>query len=413
MILDLPSARRALAGLALGASFIALAACASTEPEREISSDVPVGQVEDAGYEDNPAIEVSELGYPATLGEAGEFAVFEPKADGRAVAIDYGIIDDALDLIVLNTGPSLRTAAPSRTPQAGTRLVSGHKSKVRLEGNKVFFSQFDRPTTQSFREYADSLIAIGNQIDITSLPRNDQLAYWFNLHNILVIATIAEQYPESRPRTIKIAGQPFHDAKMATIQGVDLSLSDIRRNIVYRYWSDPRVMYGFFHGDLASPNIRDRAWRGDNLDRGLNSNAREFVNSLRGVSEGRQNTLISPLFYEAQPGLFPDWPSDLRQHLRQFAKEDVELILLKNKPVGPRQYEDRTADLVGGAPKSQLSPVDTADPARNYSTSPEFAEMAREMQQKFETLRKEGQLSTRVIIIDQPTEDRDPDAPIE
>ena len=116
-------------------------------------------------------------------------------------------------------------------------------------------------------------------------------------------------------------------------------------------------MYGFFRGDLASPNIRGEAWKGDTVSAALNDNAREFVNALRGVRRrGRADLVVSPVYDEGRDRYFAGWPDDLRAHLREFAGKDVKVTIDRATDVVYGRYERRTADLTGGAyvtPKSQ------------------------------------------------------------
>ncbi|MEM9232760.1 MAG: DUF547 domain-containing protein, partial [Pseudomonadota bacterium] len=269
------SALRGVSLLAMGA--VALSSCETTTTSPTAASGTDVAEAAPITIEDGGSEAAK---YPATLGEAGAFSAFMPAPSGVGTEIDYEVISEGLEIIVFNTGPSTRIRARDRQgTRAGSRFVKGHDSPYRLEGNKIFLSQFDNDSGSAFRDYANSLEAIGNQIDITALPKNEQLAYWYNLHNMWVIALIAEDYPVRYPERIKVGpnNDPFHDGKVINIRGVEMSLSDIRRNIVYRYWDDPKVMYGFFHGDLGSPNINDKAFTSENLSRLLDRNAREFV----------------------------------------------------------------------------------------------------------------------------------------
>ncbi|RFB06102.1 DUF547 domain-containing protein [Parvularcula marina] len=389
-----------------GVSLLAIAAAALAACETTSSGDTAATAEVDVAPDSVGDGGASESFYPLTLGEAGVFAAFEPAPNGRTTNIDYEVISEALEIIVFDTGPSTRIRARDRQgTRAGSRIVKGHNSPYRLEGNKIFLSQFDDESGNSFREYAENLVDIGNKIDITTLPRNEQLAYWFNLHNMWVIAILADEYPVRYPERIKIDGALFHDAKIMNISGVDLSLSDIRTNIVYRYWDDPRVMYGFFHGDLGSPSIDDEAYTSENINRILDRNAREFVNALRGVQRGRSKVYISKLYYEARAGLFPNWPVDLLAHLENFADEEVSMILLENGAnFEAMKYPNRTADMVGGDP----SPDINAGPSGS-STPPQLVEMVQEVREKYVELRRQGRIGgARVIIIDEPTEDQGP-----
>ncbi len=289
-------------------------------------------------------------------------AVFTPDPDGRRVTVNYDPIDALLDGIVLRAGPSLRRPAAKPRAFTGTRFVHGHMSPLRLEGNKVLFSQLSDEKKATIAELTQNLVDFGNRVGIARLPKTEQLAYWFNLHNMLVLATIVNEYPLSEPRKLTVGpdGQALHDAPLAVVAGVPLSLRDIRIGIVYRNWEDPRVMYGFFHGDLASPSIRGRAWRAESLSTDLGVNAHEFINALRGVRRQGKTMLVSPLYDEGRGTLFVDWPEDLRWHLRNFSTHAVTDILDETDAVDYSRYEARTADLVGGRPHLPYSPITTA-----------------------------------------------------
>ena len=207
-------------------------------------------------------------------------------------SIDYSSVDELLQTIVLDGGPSLRKRAPLRNPKTGTLITYGHGSAFRLEGNKVLFSMFKDDHRARLKEELEYLIQVGNEVDVAVLPRAEQLAYWFNLHNLLVIATIAKHYPVRRPRAIELQpGVRLHDAPLVTLRDVRLSLRDIRSCVVFAQWRDPRVMYGFFNGELSSPRILLNAWTGPTLYEELDLSATEFINSLRGVGPRARHRL--------------------------------------------------------------------------------------------------------------------------
>ena len=270
--------------------------------------------------------------------------------------------------------------APRRQPGRIFRLDDAHKEAI-------FFD-------------TESLIAAGQEIPIARLPSDAQLAYWMNLHNMLVISELLKRYPVREPRRLTIGPDnlPFHSAPMLEIQGVKLSLEDIRTRIVYRYWPDAKVMYGFFHGDLMSPNIRSRAFRGANVWEQLESNAREFVNALRGVHRQDKAMRVSPLYAEARPFFFPDWPNDLRQHLHAFANRPVTRILQQTSDVEVSHYEGRIADIVGGRPFRPTTAV---------SAPSDYALMMVEFRRKFGELSRRGIPRGSVEITDLPDDEPD------
>ena len=318
--------------------------------------------------------------------------------------INYEIIDEALDLIVFNAGPSLRRRQRRPEAMAGSRLVRGHTSPYRLEGNKVFFSQFDDDAVAAVSEYRESLEAIGRTGRIQSLQRDEQLAYWYNLHNFVVIDEIAKAYPLRKPRSERIGPDdaPLHDAKVIDLGGDPLSLRDIRE-IVYTHWSDPKVMYGFYLGDLGGPSVRSEAYTGSGVSEDLDRQAREFVNSLRGVSQAGGRLYVSAFYEEGRPHYFTDWPDDLEAHLAEYADDAVMELLSEGREVRFAQYQDRIADMAGGEVVSDLANRGGVSP--NSAIPPSMVRMVREYREKLQELREEGYLKPKVIIIDVPTDD--------
>ena len=348
---------------------------------------------------------------------ANRWAAFAPVPGSDERSVDYSGLDELLERIVLNTGRSIRVRMRRPNPQLGTRIVRRSTSPLRSEGNKVAFSRLDEGTKEFVLKYADALARVGDEMDMTTMSRNEQLAYWYNLHNILVISQIVKNYPLRKPSEITAGpnGELLHDAPLVTIKGVALSLRDIRLNIVQRHWSDPRVMYGFFHGDQASPNILPRAWKARYISRDLSTNATEFVNALRGVDRNRDRMLVSPIYREAKDTLFPRWPEDFVEHLNEFAEEPVAAIIREHDAIYFSRYHGRTADLFGGDqynPTSRIHSATALFPQPTFVSGAEvpiarpaggLAASMTEFRQKWDIMWRRGDREAHVEIIDQPS----------
>jgi len=280
------------------------------------------------------------------------YSVFAPKTQTSNIILDYGVWDHVLKRSVLSMGPSLRVRAPKRKASItlNSRIIKGHKSPYRLEGSRVTFSYMSRENIEIITQYRKDLVAIANERDLQSLGKKEQLAFWINLHNVLLIENIAENYPVKRPSLLEIGpnGESLNTAKLVTIRGVPLSLRDIRENIVYRYWENPIVMYGFFRGDIGGPSIRNYAFTGKNINYVLNLQAFEFVTSLRGFNTAFSKRSVSKIYEEARPYYFRNWPADLEAHLRRFADENTLRDLGKDMPFQVEKYDYIVADLWGG-----------------------------------------------------------------
>ena len=126
---------------------------------------------------------------------------------------------------------------------------------------------------------------ISGELDIAALPRNEQLAFWFNLHNAAMLEAIAREWPVRQPREIMVDGVPLDDAQFLTVRGIAMSLRDIRENIVFANWRDPKVIYGFWRGEIGGPALEREAYTGANVNSLLDIAAQDFVNSLRGIQQ--------------------------------------------------------------------------------------------------------------------------------
>lgn len=331
---------------------------------------------------------------------------------------DYGLWDDILGDMIFHMGPSLRKRASAPLAGTGTNISSGHDSPYRMEGNRFMFSQLDDNLVSLLTEYRQDLERIANEISIPALPRNEQLVFWLNFHNVLMTEQIAVHYPVEFPSQIRPNGDgvPLNEAKLVTIDGEALSLRDIRERIVYAYWDDPVVIYGFWRGTVGGPGLQSVAYRRGNVSDELDAGAEEFVNSLRGVNQDGRNVYVSALYYEAAPYFFPDFKPDLRRHLLRFADTDVRDLVSGNRPIRQDRFEERVADLAGGNTGSSgryLIDGVTGDVVGDGEIPPNVMRMLRELDQKLETMRRqnifEGRRRGRVIIEDEVTEEDAPE----
>ena len=325
------------------------------------------------------------------------FAQFEPSSDRIEHQIDYTAWDEAMRYIVFPMGRSLRQTPGSPAAGLGTRRVWGHDSRYRLEGNRVMFSFFDDDLKNSVRQYRQELEGVPSQVEFNRIPRNEQLAFWINLHNAALIDQIAHNWPVRQPSEIEIDGVPLDLSKFITVNGVAMSLNDIRTQIVYRNWRDPRVIYGFWRGDIGGPSIQRGAFTADNMNRLLDRGAGDFINSLRGVQKRSNRLQVSKIYEEAAPFFFPDFGSDLRAHIAEHAESDVQTILGQTQEVEAAIYEPDIADLAGGAREPTYNTVTTDGIAQSFRIPQGMARLLQEYDTKQDRITKEGRTGTVIF----------------
>lgn len=326
---------------------------------------------------------------------ASDFSIFMPSDNPIRHRLDYGIWDFALANIVVPMGPPNRKTARRSDPNLGTRIRQGHISRYRLEGSLVGFVFLERETVASFTEYREDLQRIGTELDISTLPRNEQLAFWFNLHNVAMVEQIALRWPVRQPRNLKVDGAPLDDAKFITVSGVTMSPRDIREKIVFANWRNPKVIYGFWRGEIGGPALEPMAYTGANVSSLLDVAAADFVNSLRGTQKRGDRLDVSTLYEETRGFYFSDFETDLRAHLAQYADEDVTEILGRTNTTRASIREWDIADMSGGARQASYLPVSDGGSARIPSA---MARLLRERSRKLSIMRRNEGLTGRVIF---------------
>ena len=333
--------------------------------------------------------------------EPASYETFTPYERSIKHRIDYSIWTSALSNFVVSMGPPLRKRPFEPPKKLGTRQQLGHNSIYRLDGSMVAFSFMNDEVRDSFTEYRRDLESVADQIDLQAIPRNEQLAFWFNLHNVAMVEQIARAWPIRQPHEIMIDGVTLDEAKFITVEGVALSPRDIREKIVYANWKSPKVIYGFWRGVIGGPAMQREAFTGPTVSDQLDRAAREFTNSRRGT-EKRGGTLhVATLYEEAAPYLFPDFEQDLRAHLRDYVEGDVMRMVEETSAVETSLSERDIADLAGGA---------RANPYwSNGQIGAGIAALLYQRREKFEYIDRKGLRTGQVIFsnIDLPGDPED------
>ncbi len=268
-----------------------------------------------------------------------------------SLSSDYRIRYDDWDLllssVVLDTGRSDKMASGRNSLRTtGTRIRHGNYSKTANEGNRVLFDEFKQPEKDSLLAIRKDLEAVPDFVPLEQFSKNEQLAYWLNLHNVAVMLEVANEYPIKKVKSLYKGRKQVWNKKSMSIGGVPTSIQDIEDHVVAN-WNDPLVLYGFFMGAVGGPNIRDHAFTGDNVIEALNQNAREFVNSLRGFRLWSGRGRVSD-HYELGARYFPNFEDDIKKHLLSYAQDDTRRSVEKAKSVRADSYDWAIADLKNG-----------------------------------------------------------------
>ena len=165
------------------------------------------------------------------------------------------------------------------------------------------------------------LLHLGS-VKISNYNRREQLAFWINLYNALVMKIVLEHYPVDTINDINISPGFFSDgpwaANLIKIENISLSLHDIEHRIIRPIYNDPRTLYALNKAAVGSPNLEPQAFTGVNVDTLLNQCAKEYINSLRGM-QLIDNRLVTSSLYKWYIDDFGGTEVDVINHLKEYA----------------------------------------------------------------------------------------------
>lgn len=207
--------------------------------------------------------------------------------------------------------------------------------------NRVDYAALKAKGLPSLRAYIQSL----EQVDPAKLSRSEQFALLANLYNAKTLEIVSSHYPVNSIRDISLggglvaalSGGPWK-AKVLKLRGVDLSLDDIEHGILRPIFKDPRVHYAVNCASIGCPNLRAEAFTATKLNEQLDSAARDYVNSPRGVRFENGRPVISSIYVWFAED-FGDGDQGVLEHLRKYAAPDLSRRLAAVKSIGEHDYD--------------------------------------------------------------------------
>ena len=164
------------------------------------------------------------------------------------------------------------------------------------------------------------------KVQVATLDRPEQFAFWANLYNAKTVDIILDKYPVKSIKDISlgggliaaVTGGPWK-AKVLRVAGREISLDDIEHGILRPVFNDPRVHYAVNCASVGCPNIGREALTGTKLEQQLDAAATAFINSPRGVSvlDGRITASSIYNWFQAD---FGGSPSGVIEHARRYAE---------------------------------------------------------------------------------------------
>lgn len=152
-----------------------------------------------------------------------------------------------------------------------------------VRDGKVDYSGIRQNRRRELAQFVNSLA----ETEISKLSKTEQIAYWLNAYNGLVIYQVVEE--RGTPESAFSRGSFFRRAKFR-VAGQERSLDDIEHNALRPLAQDPRVHFVLVCGAQSCPPLRASAFVGtQDLEATLEQAASAYINDPKNVFLDRPN----------------------------------------------------------------------------------------------------------------------------
>lgn len=184
--------------------------------------------------------------------------------------------------------------------------------------------------TPADRALLDDYVARLAAVPISEYSRPEQMAYWINLYNALVVRLVVENYPIASIRDVGREpdgrGLGPWRTQLVEVEGVPVSLNDIAHRILRPIWRDERVHYALSCGAVSCPNLQPEPFEAERLDRQLSEAAMAYVNDRRCIRIEGEKLGLSSLFRWYRDDFGPT-DRDVINHLMAYAEPALAMKL--------------------------------------------------------------------------------------
>lgn len=152
------------------------------------------------------------------------------------------------------------------------------------------------------RSKLDAFVNSLANVSIDSAPRNDQVAFWLNAYNAVVLQTVVDHYPIQQrtttypPRSIRQIPGAF-ERDPHRLGGRMVTLDQIEQTILPPF-NDPRLFFALGRGAVGSGRLRSETYTGEALEQQLTELAAECANHAQclEIDRAKRQVLISSIF---------------------------------------------------------------------------------------------------------------------
>jgi hypothetical protein len=150
---------------------------------------------------------------------------------------------------------------------------------------------------QSEEAKLDQYLDLLKRVDIKSLSRNEQFAFYANAYNAWTIKLILTKYPDiSSIKSLGVFNTGPWKKNVVELKGETVSLDHIEHDILRPQFKDPRVHFAINCAAKSCPPLRSEPYTADKLDQQLDDATRAFINDPKSYRLEGRDLYVSRIF---------------------------------------------------------------------------------------------------------------------
>ena len=120
---------------------------------------------------------------------------------------------------------------------------------------------------------------------------NEQMAFWINAYNVLVIKGVIDHYPIKSVKKVKLFNGFFSRLKFQ-VAGETYSLDHIEHDIIRKEFVDPRIHFALVCASISCPPIENKVYLPETIEERLDVVTLKFVTDPEKVRLDREKRRV-------------------------------------------------------------------------------------------------------------------------
>lgn len=201
---------------------------------------------------------------------------------------------------------------PSFLHELFNQVLHKHVHEGRVDYKKL------KENSEIFDNYLDQLATA----EPSKMNYNEQLTFWINAYNALIIKGVIDHYPTKSVRYVKLFKGFFYRLKFQ-VADETYTLNQIEHDILRTEFVDPRVHFALVCASLSCPPLGNTVFLPETIEEQLDEVTQRFITDPERVKLDRENrrVYLSRIFkwykedftegYDGVPDFLADYlPSD-------------------------------------------------------------------------------------------------------